>query len=627
MSKLSGMSSNLVSDGIAVDVRLTIHQITLRGMRLPVTAHYLFNGLSALIMILLGHPVMALVGLVLSCAIDTLQQHLLRRWIRTPTADERQGANKLALLCVARVVCYTASTFIVATGGGLAELAVFTLQIATLLVVAMGGAASSRHAFWGICSPLILECAALSMILFDPISAAAVLLGLFTMAFVMILVAESMGRTTSMWHAAFLANSDLVEDLAKARDQAIADRAAADAAREVARRANTAKSNFLATMSHEIRTPMNGVLGMAELLRRDERNPAQAGRLAVLIESGEYLLSILNDILDISKIDEGRMALIAAPSDVRAILGHLDSFWRPRADAKGLTLSLQIEDTVPERLVIDALRLRQIVFNLVGNALKFTEAGHVEIRASASAPADRTVTLRISVCDTGPGIDPAHVPMLFDRFSQVEDVDARRFGGTGLGLAIVKQLTELMGGRVWVESMPGQGSTFHVEAPVEVAQAQTKTPPIETPAQVAQPLTILVVDDNPVNLMVVEQMLAIFDHRITKAGSGAEALDALAARPFDLLISDIQMPEMGGVELLRRLRATPGPNQDIPAIALTADVTSGDRSHYLQRGFSDHSPKPIQIADLLATIARAVESPGSSANPVARPQREHRAIS
>ena len=624
MSKSDKMSPGSSANQAFADVKLTAHQLTLRGMRLPVAAHYVFNGLAALAMAMLGHPLIAAVAMMSACGIDTLQQHLLRRWIREGAAsDERKGAINLALLCVARVVAYTGPSFVMATGGGLAELAVFALQTATLIVVAMGVSATSRYAFWGLCTPLILECAALILFLFDPLAGGAAMLSLFTLSFIMILVAEGMSRTTSTWHAAFMANSDLVDDLAKARDQAVADRTAADAAREVARRANAAKSNFLATMSHEIRTPMNGVLGMAELLKRDETNPAQAERLTVLIDSGEYLLSILNDILDISKIDAGKMALITAPEDFRATLGAVVGFWRPRADAKGVTLSLKVDDEVPDRLMIDALRLRQVVFNLVGNALKFTETGSVEILARATPMDDGAVNLRISVRDTGPGIAEANIPVLFDRFSQIEDAEARRFGGTGLGLAIVKQLTELMGGQVWVESTLGRGSTFHIEAPVNVAQveeAQAREP-IATTA-ILPPLSILVVDDNPVNLMIVEQMLAIFGHRISRANSGAEALAALAAEPFDLLISDIQMPEMGGVELLQRLRAGPGSNCDIPAIALTADVTSGDRNHYLALGFNDHSPKPIQIADLLAAMARAVEGSAtmdeaSSAVPVA----------
>ena len=203
MSKSDKMSPGSSANQAFADVKLTAHQLTLRGMRLPVAAHYVFNGLAALAMAMLGHPLIAAVAMISACGIDTLQQHLLRRWIREGAAsDERKGAINLALLCVARVVAYTGPSFVMATGGGLAELAVFALQTATLIVVAMGVSATSPYAFWGLCTPLILECAALILFLFDPLAGGAAMLSLFTLSFIMILVAEGMSRTTSTWHAA-----------------------------------------------------------------------------------------------------------------------------------------------------------------------------------------------------------------------------------------------------------------------------------------------------------------------------------------------------------------------------------------------------------------------------------------
>jgi CheY-like chemotaxis protein len=218
------------------------------------------------------------------------------------------------------------------------------------------------------------------------------------------------------------------------------------------------------------------------------------------------------------------------------------------------------------------------------------------------------VLLQLAVRDTGMGIPPEHLPNLFTRFSQGDESEVRRFGGTGLGLAIAKQLVELMGGRIWAESEPGKGSTFHIKLPLALADG-VRSPKAADAAAEAAPLTglrILTVDDNAVNLLVLDQLLSSFDHEVAKAASGAEALAALAQKPFDLVLLDIQMPGMTGVEVLQQLRAGDGPNRDAPVVALTADVTSGGRKRYLELGFTEHGSKPIQIQELMASIERAM---------------------
>jgi CheY-like chemotaxis protein len=355
---------------------------------------------------------------------------------------------------------------------------------------------------------------------------------------------------------------------------------------------------------------------MAQLLKRDETDPIQAERLEVLIESGEYLLSILNDILDVSKIDAGKLEIALAPEPLRPFLQRLVSFWGARADERGVALGLRIAEDLPDVVRVDALRLRQVMFNLLGNALKFTDAGSVELVADATPLAGGDITLRLAVRDTGPGIPEHNLASLFDRFSQADESEVRRFGGTGLGLAIVKQLMELMGGRVWVESAVGLGSTFHVELPLEVVHGATAPadpddaaePPAELDA-----LRVLAVDDNAVNLLVLEQLLTSLGQSVAKAASGAEALAALAGETFDLVLMDIQMPEMSGIEALERLRGGEGPNRDIPVVALTADVTSGGRQRYLDLGFDEHASKPIQLQELLNAIGRATARAGAAA--------------
>ena len=601
MSKLGAVRTarriGLARPITAVDASLTSYQLSMGAFRMPLWVHGGFSAVAAVGMALLGHPLLAAWLFGGTLAFDIFMQDRLRRWLATAVGgDEAAGLNRLGLFCGVRTLVYTAPTFAMAASGGLPELMFYGMQMASLLAIAMSVGALSQRVFWGFAAPMLLEMIAIITLVFKPAEAVAVATSLAIMATVVIGVAASAGRTIAAWHHAFL--------------NSIAERAAADRAREAARQASRARSNFLATMSHEIRTPMNGVLGMAQLLRRDEREASQIERLDVLIEQGEYLMSILDDILDVSKIDAGKLEIVTAPEDLHAFLGRTVGFWQPRAEERGLHLTLSVAHDVPDRVRVDGLRVRQILFNLIGNALKFTEAGGVEVKAEVVSRHEDQVRLRLGVSDTGPGIAAQHLDSLFHRFSQAEESETRRHGGTGLGLAIVRQLAELMDGRAWVESESGAGATFFVEIEAEVTEAETPTAaPVEAaPArQLDRPpaLRILAIDDKAVNLLVLEQLLAVAGHAIVKAESGATALEVLSEAPFDVVLCDIHMPRMGGSEVLRRLRTTPGPNQAIPVIALTADVMSGDRQGYLDEGFADHASKPIQLQHLVAAITRA----------------------
>jgi signal transduction histidine kinase/ActR/RegA family two-component response regulator len=385
-----------------------------------------------------------------------------------------------------------------------------------------------------------------------------------------------------------------------------------DKARKMAEAASHSKSAFLANMSHEIRTPLNGVLGMAQVMEGTDLSQQQKEFVSTIIESGKTLMALLNDVLDLSKIEAGKFDVVPVDTDLAHMLRRSYRLWKPRAEEKGLEFSLTLDAELPDHLSFDAVRVQQCVSNLVSNAIKFTREGRVEISARAKPLAEGHHMVEIRVTDTGPGMDEETQARLFQAFAQADETISRKHGGTGLGLSITRRLSEMMGGQASVTSEPGKGSTFRIS--FRAAPPKSK-PSVRLDGVAANPhdareqlkqsnLRVLLVDDHPINRQVASLFLRPFNMRIVEAVNGAEALAALEHEQFDIVLLDMHMPVMDGPTTIARIRRSDKDWASVPVIALTADAMSGDKERYLAMGMDGYLSKPLAERDLLAEIAR-----------------------
>lgn len=376
-------------------------------------------------------------------------------------------------------------------------------------------------------------------------------------------------------------------------------------AKEEADTANRAKSDFLAHMSHEIRSPMNVIIGMTDIVLDMDLSKKQKERLEVVKQSADFLLDIVNDILDLSKIEAGKMRLQEIDFELRSLVEGIFSAMSVQAREKGLDLVYEIGPDLPTALKGDPTRLRQIIANLLGNAIKFTEKGKVDLRIEKET--GPLVTLHFSVSDTGIGIPEDRCGMIFESFTQVDASTTKRYGGTGLGLSISKRLVEMMGGEIWVESKVGEGSTFHFTArfiPGEFSERAVSKKTEDVTTLHAYPLNILLVEDNILNQKVTCMLLEECGYAVAIAGNGREAIEILEKEEFNIALMDIHMPDMDGFEAVRIIRdpASRVRNHEIPVIALTADAMLGDRDICLKAGMNEYLTKPLDPELLIKKI-------------------------
>jgi signal transduction histidine kinase/FixJ family two-component response regulator len=594
----------------ASSIRQTPYQLTLSALIVPLRLHLLFNAASGVAFAFVGGPYLALLWVAGLSVGDLILQRLYRRLdAGAADLDSDRGLRQLGWFVLGKAMLWISapSAYAITTHSpiGLAFVAVISI---TLTALAASTIRNSQRMFLtlGLAPVAALAVCVVAAIGVRP--GFGLLLEIAITAGMLLVIAAGTNRTVADWNLARRQSSEAMAGMKAALARSEAVETELIHARDGAEAANRAKSLFLATMSHEIRTPLNGVLGMAQAMAGDRLDPAQRSRLDTIRQSGETLLAVLNDVLDLSRIEAGRLELEMIDFDVGRFAEDVARAFAGVAAAKSLALVVEVEAAARGRYRGDRGRLRQILSNLVSNALKFTDAGEVRLHIDRHGD-----VLRFTVCDTGIGIPAERLPGVFEKFQQVDASITRRFGGTGLGLAICRQLAALMGGEVQVSSQEGVGSRFQLsvslervgeEATAESGEGAPTAPVNEGPA-----LRVLAAEDNNVNRLVLRTLLEQAGIDPVIVSDGSEAVTAWRERDWDVILMDVQMPVLDGPSATRAIRAaeraTGRPRT--PIVALTANAMAHQRDEYAAAGMDGFIAKPIQVAQLFDVLQAAVD--------------------